>query len=90
MTSVHVSTPDYTGTVTISGDNWMIHLDRDQAREVGKTELGRLTIRQILREDATTVATATSDGLAWWDAIAMLAAANRSIDAIYKQEDDDE
>ena len=62
--------------------------ERETAED--EIELGRIIIRQTLDDDGTGVAIGISDGLSWWDAIAMLSAASRSIDAIYEQGAGDE
>ena len=62
--------------------------ERETAED--EIELGRIIIRQTLDDDGAGVAIGISDGLSWWDAIAMLSAASRSIDAIYEQGAGDE
>ncbi len=66
-----------------------VHKREAEAAE-DEIELGRITIRRLLDDDGTGVVIGISDGLSWWDAIAMLSAASRSIDAIYEQGDGDE
>ena len=67
-----------------------IEVQMPEAETEDGIELGRITIRQTLDDDGTGVAIGISDGLSWWDAIAMLSAASRSIDAIYEQGAGDE
>lgn len=83
-----IAGPDRTGVATITPAE--DDPDEPETLPDGEVELGRLTIRRTLDEDALGVRVGISDGLAWWDAIAMLAAAGRSIDAIYADGDDDE
>lgn len=59
--------------------------DDSRQGDDGEVILGELTIVNTLDEDGGSVRIRISDGLSWWDAIAMLSAASRSIDRVYEQ-----
>lgn len=61
------------------------HTDRQS--DDGEVVLGEITIVKTLDSDGSGVRIYISDGLSWWDAIAMLSAASRSIDQIYAEDE---